>query len=144
MRTIKFRAWDGNVMIEHGKFNMHMSNNGIILGLQSGSMLFIKKENQLMQFTGLKDKNGKEIYEGDILTCTVVSAVEGYEECMCWVEYENKFGMFTISSKNKNLESDNLPHLARQMMSDNWWLPLMDIENIEIIGNIHKNEELIS
>ena len=58
MREIKFRAWkDGEMMYQP-------------LGTHYGLYRFIgfiPEESPLMQYTGLKDKNGKEIYEGDIL-----------------------------------------------------------------------------
>jgi hypothetical protein len=53
MREIKFRAWDGKHMI-FGFFNMPPQDQ-------------ITKSWEYMQFTGLHDKTGKEIYEGDVL-----------------------------------------------------------------------------
>jgi hypothetical protein len=56
-REIKFRAWDDGRMV-------YMTG-----ALASISRFFrvIRKDSILLQFTGLKDKNGKEIYEGDMV-----------------------------------------------------------------------------
>ena len=57
MRKIKFRAWQGEIMIPYSL----LKNRRLI-------DTFIEKDNwNILQYTGLKDKNGKEIYEGDIL-----------------------------------------------------------------------------
>ena len=65
MREIKFRAWDTEKKImyyidlyEYMSFNEEAQDDMITLNARN---------NGLMQYTGLKDKNGKEIYEGDIV-----------------------------------------------------------------------------
>jgi len=58
VREIKFRAWDGSKM--RTDFTMHSDGQMII----SASVYAIGFDPVLMQYTGLKDKNGVEIYEG--------------------------------------------------------------------------------
>ena len=60
MRVIKFRVWDGENMISPDTIDRH----GVARWITDSIPNMSKK---LMQFTGLHDKNGKEIYEGDII-----------------------------------------------------------------------------
>ncbi len=65
MRTIKFRAWDGNKMYKPSGLPGFLEEH---FDFKEGTFLKIEnKKGVLMQFTGLLDKNGKEIFEGDIL-----------------------------------------------------------------------------
>ena len=72
-REIKFRAWnkEDKIMVDLQKITPLALNDmmNTQLNLQGRSGLFIPffKELELMQYTGLKDRNGKEIYEGDII-----------------------------------------------------------------------------
>ena len=69
MREIRFRAWDGERMIFESLEGHGKVNSGWLLNNYS----------EVMQFTGLKDKNGKEIFEGDL-----VAEIDNIEELQKW------------------------------------------------------------
>ena len=65
MREIKFRAWDNKQKLMSMPMNISdMVSSCVETWFSSGLCYY--KNLEWLQFTGLKDKNGKEIYEGDI------------------------------------------------------------------------------
>ena len=120
MREIKFRAWDERGEDSYGQAvtpkyiydiqNTYDDENGY-----SFEEVLATPKLILEQFTGLHDKNGKEIYEGDI--------PDGYGAVFFSNEYLGYF------AKSNEFECE--------------YKPIYDIPIIEIIGNIHENPELL-
>jgi uncharacterized phage protein (TIGR01671 family) len=87
-------------------------------------------EYEVMQFTGLRDKNGKEIYEGDIVH------LKRAEWHLAWMD--NKF---LIDDKLEVIFSDAWGSFG--CTDGGAFYPLLQSDGFEVIGNIYKNPELL-
>ena len=132
-RPIKFRAWDkrGKQMILTIS-QLHLESGMIVghCGKDETWVLNDKNQYTLMQYTGLIDKNGKEIYEGDVVKIDCgYSGDRFYKECIAIIKYDAP-GFYTHNIKEK----DGVV----------WQDACHYFEDFEIIGNIWENPELIS
>ena len=131
MREIKFRAWLKEIKQMGYPSHLKVGNpEGVFEitvpfdeSLRTFRKLYSTDEFELMQYTGLKDKNGVEIYEGDI--------IQGIDKDKVGVVYfEN--GSFKI--KWKYIDKEHF--FLREQANDG-------IDYFGVIGNIYQNPELI-
>ena len=124
-REIKFRAWDSwNEAMHYPAGEKFVLQFDGTIGHFNGKT-YDTVEWVLMQFTGLKDKNGDEIYEGDIIKFKVEFEDQEYDNGIVrWSP-----GGYWTSQIENDLE---------ELLSEE----LNDLEG-EIIGNVHQNPELI-
>ena len=136
-RPIKFRAWD-NIMKEWllgyeypnlggfsivGETMMMGEWSSVLTDMLHGKFGERGEELKIMQYTGISDKNGKEIYEGDILEYEDEHGLtEDFIEPVEWIEDEYTAGFGTENSANVWAEVARLS---------------------KVIGNIYENPELL-
>ena len=111
-REIKFRAWsEGKTMFPNSKRFLMVKRNFGEVWNRGESLIW-------MQYTGLKDKNGKEIGEGDIVKD---SKGQGVVKCENWIEFFIEGDVYEDYSARKE-----------------------KLYMFEVIGNIYENPELLT
>ena len=132
MREIKFRAWDKDneeMIFQDGDiYSFRLDGDGLTVGcvgfqhVNEGGNYVERKiwevpEQVVMQFTGLQDKNGKDIFEGDLVRCggDMVLGI-GFEDGAFLARYDG-----------------GRAELYRDF----------DPKKCEVIGNIYENQELL-
>lgn len=141
MNKLKFRAWNTTTntwykpVFDASNGNLHelmISFKGDLLahtieGIEHESVF--KDQYIINQYIGYPDKNGKEIYEGDIINITNYS-------------YNNSEGKREESIERQTI-NDMRDYFQYKGYSEIELCELWDSENLEIIGNIYENPELL-
>ena len=136
MREIKFRAWDkkhnfmdtnvcflswlkGGLKVEGA--GVSIGNGWATVNPYIDGMRGVSPDAILMQYTGLKDKNGVEVYEGDVVNANIIRFST---PTMGRVVFCEEYATYV----NRNLSGDTF---------------LWKLNDVEIIGNIYENPELM-
>lgn len=134
MRDIKFRIWDG------AKNEWLASSNkdalsyygfalvGEVMTVQSPPVWSLDEGNVVEQFTGLKDINDTEIYEGDI--CSFTSKTGKHIGVVEWLDNLASFGLRMVKN-NFRYTFFGLDTMG------------INLDTLEVVGNIHENPELL-
>ncbi len=129
-REIKFRAWNGNNMVD-----LYETTPFAVLPDLKIDGLFIpfKEEFILMQFTGMTDSWNKPIYEGDIVTCP-----HNQGRATGVIEYERQAAAYWV--KWTFMKISRFRELKATYSDGDVYMD----ESIEIIGNIYENKDLLA
>jgi uncharacterized phage protein (TIGR01671 family) len=135
MREIKFRAWDcDNKIMVYPDSELEVvfcfDKIGLSIYHSTGYEL---NSFEVMQYTGLKDKNGKEIYEGDIVKYKVKGSDKTYTTVMKFNEDHGAF-LFGI------YEGVKMPCGKKTRMNK---YTRKSVGSVEVIGNIYENPGLL-
>ena len=141
MREIKFRGkdctgewWYGNLEIKRKVTDKEAYESHCISGITTSNFTSMIDKNTVGQFTGLKDKNGKEIYEGDIIECLGENGCKIRHQILfsenngCLRQYSLEYVPYCRGYENRGILTQHYIAECGKY----------------VIGNIHDNPELLT
>lgn len=129
MRDIKFRAWDNLEKRMRKVVSLHWQGDKLVSARLEGENEPIPIEGRLVieQPTGLKDRNGVEIYGGDILKFKISGKMFTRKIIYC-----PRLASFGVEAR--------IGKIFHYTISELWQL---DVSVFKVVGNIHENPELL-
>ena len=133
MRELKVRAWYKPYKQMCQVESLRFDGNGVYTAVLIEEPFYDRRiveadEIVIEQFTGLKDKNGTDIYDGDI--CSFTSKTGKHMSTVWWISDLASFGLRIV--KNDFLYTfSELDTMG------------VNLDTLEVIGNIHENVELL-
>ena len=144
-REIKFKASRfGEVFdVLEWDFTGHPDRQSLLLGKDGKEYIRESIKNlDVMQYTGLKDKTGKEVYEGDIIDDNWIrsngSKVYNFNWAVKFGEHETSLDYYASTAHGFYLDELDNDSEYREVRALPW-----TISEGEVIGNIYENPELI-
>ena len=145
MNNLKFRVWDKKLKLLGDVSYIDFDSKNLMYFFDKDTELYANFEDaEIMQSTGLFDKNGVEIFEGDIVEFPEVYVFSDFEEGLTGVD---GFNIASVVKRGNYVTLDNFAGedgaTERELENYECTFDDLDFKNFEIIGNIYENKELL-
>lgn len=128
MNKLKYRVWDGKQWFEDDL--VYISPEGKVFSVEfyeNEANFFEREDFVISVFTGLLDKNGKEIWEGDLISFLDLAGTAPYVR---EVEWDDDAAAWAVNM------NDAVPATA-------YWPLVTQLEDVEVAGDIYTTPELL-